>query len=92
MKDNFEKVRKEIRDLVDDEQKLRENLKEIETNLWKVQNDIKKLQHLFPSCHSCGRHQDPKHMIIASKEDVDMYYDKNEGFCGPEIGEYYCFC
>ena len=83
--ENFELIRNEIKQLRKEEKILFENLNNVQMN-------IKNLYKKFPSCFSCGRRTDPKQMLIATQEDVDDYFDKNEGYCGPEIGEYYCGC
>ena len=75
--DLIEKTRKEIKELL---------------TLSIVRNRIDKLYENFPKCYSCGKNQDPRNMIIATKEDIDNYICSNEGYCGPEVGEYYCFC
>jgi recombinational DNA repair protein RecR len=67
---------------------LRENEKKIDD----INKKINILSRKFPSCYSCGKYYHPKNMTIATQEDIDDYCDKNEGYCGPEIGEYYCGC
>jgi septation ring formation regulator EzrA len=88
----MEITRKQIKELRQQEQLLYKNIDNINTTINTIQNKINKLYEKFTKCYSCGRNKDPENMIIATKEDVDNYHDKNDGFCGPEIGEYYCFC
>ena len=83
--ESFVIIRKEIKELKDDENKLFENLKF-------VQAKIKNLYKKFPRCSSCGRNTDPIYMTIATQEDIDDYFDRDEGYSGPDIGEYYCGC
>jgi predicted patatin/cPLA2 family phospholipase len=89
---NLNNIYEEIKDLQNEKQSIFEIIKENEEKVFIIEQKIKKLTNLFPSCYSCGKHYHPKNMIIATQEDVDEYYDKNEGYYGPEIGEYYCGC
>lgn len=56
----------------------------------KINNKIKELMKNAPKCYSCGRNSFD--CWKAEKEDIDNYIDQNEGYSGPEIGEYYCGC
>ena len=89
---NYKDIEYQINELLDKEQMLLVDLKNVEINLYNVKHKIREIMKKFPSCHSCGTHQNPKNMIIATQQDVDKYYDQNDGYCGPEIGEYYCGC
>ena len=80
----------EIKDLEKEKQIALNLLRENEKKIDDINKKIKILSINFPSCYSCGKHYHPKNMTIATQEDIDDYYDKNEGYCGPEIGEYYC--
>ena len=90
--DLIEKTRKEIKELLRQEKIISENIILMQRTLSIVRNRIDKLYENFPKCYSCGKNQDPRNMIIATKEDIDNYICSNEGYCGPEVGEYYCFC
>ena len=87
--ENLNDIYKEIKDLQNEKQSIFEIIKE---KVYVIEQKIKKLTKIFPSCYSCGKHYHPKNMTIATQEDIDEYYDKKEGYCGPEIGEYYCGC
>lgn len=45
-----------------------------------------------PLCHCCYRHVRAKNVWKATQEDADNWFDQNEGYCGPTVGEYYCGC
>ena len=92
MQKNFDSIYIQLDELEKNSKVLLQSLKNIEIDIYNNQDKIKKLIEVFPCCCSCGHHKDPKQMIIADKEDVDTYYDQNEGYCGPEIGKYYCGC
>lgn len=89
---NFNDIYREIKELRDEKQTILEIINENEKKVYLIDQKIKKLTELFPSCHSCGKKYPPKNMTIATQEDIDEYYDQNEGFSGPEIGQYYCGC
>jgi RNA polymerase-binding transcription factor DksA len=82
----------EIKDLEKEKQIVLNFLRENEKKIDDINKKIRILTKKFPTCYSCGKHYHPKNMTIATQEDLDDYYDKNEGYCGPEIGEYYCGC
>lgn len=82
----------EIKDLQKEKENILNVLRVNEKKLDIINKKIKSLTQNFPACYSCGKHYHPKNMTIAKQEDIDDYYDKNEGYCGPEIGEYYCGC
>ena len=85
-------IYKEIKDLEKDKQQILCILRMNEKKIFNIDTKIKSLTKKFPTCYSCGKHYHPKNMNIATQEDIDDYFDKNEGYCGPEIGEYYCGC
>ena len=90
--DIVEKTRKEIKELREQEEFLCKYISNKQITLNIIRSKIDKLYENFPKCYSCGKNQDPRNMIIATKEDIDNYICSNEGYCGPEVGEYYCFC
>ena len=85
-------IYKEIKDFEKDKQQILCIMRKNETKIFDIDTKIKSLTKKFPTCYSCGKHYHPKNMTIATQEDIDEYYDKKEGYCGPEIGEYYCGC
>ena len=89
---DYTKVALEIKDLFKIQDELRLNLKQVKLDLYNNQKKIDNVMKKFPRCYSCGKNRDPKNMVIAQQEDIDDYFDRNEGYCGPEIGEYYCGC
>ena len=89
---NYDNIYKEISILRNEQRVVMDRIKKYEEDINTIDRKIEDLMKKFPSCYSCGRCRYPKNMIIATQEDLDNYYDQNEGFSGPEIGEYYCGC
>ena len=65
--DLIEKTRKEIKELLRQEKIISENIILMQRTLSIVRNRIDKLYENFPKCYSCGKNQDPRNMIIATK-------------------------
>lgn len=74
----------EIKDLHKEKENVLNVLRVNEKKLDIINKKIRSLTQKFPACYSCGKHNHPKNMTIAKQEDIDYYYDKNEGYCGPE--------
>ena len=90
--DNYDNIFKEIGILQNEQRIILFRLRRYEEDINTIDKKIEDLMKKFPSCYSCGRYRHPKNMIIATQEDVDDYYDKNDGYNGPEVGKYYCGC
>ena len=90
--EHFDKIYTEIKDLEEEKKNILNIIKEHEKVYFILNNKIKSLIREFPTCYSCYKHYHPKSMVIATQEDIEEYYNKNEGYSGPEIGEYYCGC
>lgn len=90
--EHLDNIYTEIKDLEEEKKNILDIIREYEKKLYKINDNIKSLTQKFPSCYSCGKKYHPKNMVIATQEDIDDYYDRNEGYSGPEIGEYYCGC
>ena len=89
---NYETIYKEIENLENEKKESLNLLKKIEQDITNTDIKIRKLMTKFPNCYSCGNYRYPKNMIIATQDDINEYYDQNEGYNGPEVGEYYCGC
>ena len=89
---SYDDIKKEIKDLEKKQKVIVDFVKEHRKNIDDIEKQIKNLTKLYPRYYSCGKHFHPKQMIIAMQEDIDEYVDQNEGYCGPEFGEYYCGC
>ena len=89
---DYNNIRKQINEKHQQVSLITEKIKELQEECNKINSEIYNLMRKYPKCYSCWRYQDPKYMIKATQEDIDSYVDNNEGYCGPEISEYYCGC
>ena len=89
---NYEKIEDEIKKLYDKNTELLKRIKEIQKEYDNNYRHIERIMKGYPKCYSCSRNVNPKYMEIATQEDIDNYVDSNDGYIGPEIGEYYCGC
>lgn len=90
--EHLDNIYTQIKGLEEEKKNILDIIKEYEKKLYKINYNIKSLTQEFPRCYSCLKNNHPKNMVIATQEDIDDYYDRNEGYSGPEIGEYYCGC
>lgn len=86
----LDNVLKQIKELEKERQVFVNIKKEQDKLIDDIDKKIKILTKKYPSCCSCGKRYHPKQMIIATEEDVSDHTDRNEGYSGPEVGEYYC--
>ena len=89
---NLEEIRNELILLRNQISILYSERKNIDLQIDNFEKEIKNVLKKFPKCYSCDKNKDPKFMFIATQEDLDNYKDMNDGYNGPEIGEYYCGC
>jgi chromosome segregation ATPase len=87
---NFDAIDAEIKQLENEKQKILLRIKENEEEFNSLQQKIKQLKLKFPTCYSCWNHYHPKDLIKATQQDVDDYFDKNQGYTQLEVGENYC--
>jgi predicted patatin/cPLA2 family phospholipase len=87
---DFDNIDKEIKEFENKKNVILDIVKEYQKNIDDIDKKIKNLYKLFPRCYSCGKHFHPKKMTIATQEDVNERVDRNDGYYGPEVGEYYC--
>ena len=87
---SYDNIAAEIQALEDKKKLILDSIQEQEEHIVDIDIKVKTLIKKFPCCYSCGKRFHPKQMTIATQDDVDEYVDKNEGYCGPEVGEYYC--
>lgn len=85
-------IHAQVADLNKEQAVLSKQIKALRKKSDDIEDRIKSLTLKYPTCYSCGNHYHPKYMVIATQEDVNEYTDNNEGYCGPETGEYYCGC
>jgi len=86
----YNNIDKNIKDLEIQKNAIVDIVKKHEKNINDIDKKIKNLTKLFPRCYSCGKHFHPKQLTIATQDDVDERVDRNDGYFGPEVGEYYC--
>jgi len=86
----FDNIDEEIKELENKKNGILGIVKEHQKNIDDIDKKIKNLYKLFPCCYSCRKHFHPKKMTIATQEDVNERVDRNDGYFGPEVGEYYC--
>ena len=89
---DYNNIRNQIKDKHKQNSVILQKIKKLRTEYDKINKEIALLSSKYPKCYSCGKHQDPTLMIKATQHDIDNYVDNNEGYCGPEINEYYCGC
>lgn len=89
---DYKNISKKIEELHKQNSLINKNIIELQEKLKENYQKIKEISKNFPKCYSCGHHQDPKNMFIASEKDVENYIDQNEGYSGPRLNEYYCGC